>query len=354
METLVSFTASPGAELSLADMARVPGTEPGTVKASLPLRTQPLLEVSGLDVWTAGSHEEIRLLESISLNIREGEFFALVGESGSGKSLLCSTLMGILPNNLSARGNIYFDGGPLAAVDRRSRAMIFQQPSRYLNPVRTIGFQLTETVRITSRGSTREARERAISLLEAVGIEDPRSTIKKYPHELSGGMNQRVMIALALARRPRLLIADEPTSALDVTTQRQIMDLIEKLRADWNMAILFVTHDLNLAIERSDRIGVIYAGQLIEVGATDAIAQQPLHPYTRNLFSAVPEISLNRVKLVALAGGVPDPAIRGAGCHFAPRCAHAVEACVHVKPAFPDALSHAAACHNLGLDHAAS
>lgn len=353
MERLVSFTAAPGVELTLADMARVPGTDPATGQPGIPLRTRPVLEVSGLDVWVAGSHQDIRLLESISLNIQEGEFFALVGESGSGKSLLCSTLMGILPTNLSARGDIYFDGGPLATVDRRSRAMIFQQPSRYLNPVRTIGFQLTETIRIVSRGSKREAGERAISLLEAVGIEDPRSTIKKYPHELSGGMNQRVMIALALARRPRLLIADEPTSALDVTTQRQIMDLIEQLRADWNMAVLFVTHDLDLAMERSDRIGVIYAGQLIEMGATEAIARQPLHPYTRSLFSAVPEISLTKINLVALAGGVPDPAIRGAGCHFAPRCAHAVEACAR-KPEFPTGLSHAAACHNLGLDHAAS
>ncbi len=344
------------AEPSLAKPAGAAGVTVHAVSdhpesSRLQAERRSLLEVSDLDIVTTGSRK-VRLLEAVSMDIHDGEFLALVGESGSGKSLLCSALMGLLPQSLNALGKIYFDGKPLKEAGRRSRAMIFQQPARFLNPVRTIGFQLTETVRLSDGRPKREAAERAMFLLEEVGIEDPRSTVRKYPHELSGGMNQRVMIALALARQPRLLIADEPTSALDVTTQRQIMDLIERVRAEWNMAILFVTHDLDLALERADRIGVIYAGQIVEYGAAQDVAWRPMHPYTRNLFAASPEISARPSKLVSLSGSVPDPAVRKAGCHFAPRCSNALEACRSVKPAFPPETVHAAACHNPGTSHA--
>ncbi|WP_246776997.1 ABC transporter ATP-binding protein [Microvirga sp. VF16] len=342
--------APPSATLNPAEKAGAPGadiTQSERNRCNPDAGGRPVLEVSDLEISTTGPRET-PLLETLSLEIRDGEFFALVGESGSGKSLLCSALMGILPANLRATGDVLFDGKPLANADRSARAMIFQQPNRYLNPVRTIGFQLAETVAIVSNLRKREARDRAASLLDAVGIDDPRATLKKYPHELSGGMNQRVMMALALARQPRLLIADEPTSALDVTTQRQIMDLIERLRDDWNMAVLFVTHDLDLAVERSDRIGVIYAGQLVEIGPTRALAGQPRHPYTRTLFSAVPAISLAPPKLAALAGGVPDPSLRGNGCHFASRCSSALDNCKRIRPTFATDVSHTAACHNLG------
>ncbi|WP_434733082.1 ABC transporter ATP-binding protein [Rhizobium sp. YTUHZ044] len=312
-----------------------------------------LLEVSELDVWI-GNDRKTRLLESVSLDIEDGEFLALVGESGSGKSLLCSTLMDILPDKLHASGKIHFDGKSLAEAGRSSRAMIFQQPTRFLNPVRTIGFQLGETVRIASGLSKREADDRTLFLIDAVGIDDARAVSRKYPHQLSGGMNQRVMIALALARQPRLLIADEPTSALDVTTQRQIMDLIERLRSEWNMAILFVTHDLDLALERADRIGVIYAGQLVENAHAEEIARRPVHPYTRHLFSAVPEISTAPSKLVSLPGGVPDPAIRADGCHFAQRCSNVLDVCRSTTPIFASRAANTVACHNPGADHAAS
>ncbi|AEG58240.1 ABC transporter ATP-binding protein [Sinorhizobium meliloti] len=306
-----------------------------------------LLKLSDLGISTRGG-TSVRLLESVSLDIRHGEFFAMVGESGSGKSLLCAALMGILPSNLQVTGEISFDGNPLTVANRSSRAMVFQQPSQYLNPVRTIGFQLRETLQLVSRTSRREAADRAAALLGSVGIHDPVATLGKFPHQMSGGMNQRVMIALALARRPKLLIADEPTSALDVTTQKQIMNLIEKLRTEWNMAVLFVTHDLDLAIERSDRIGVLYAGQLVEVGPTDSLALAPMHPYTRTLFSAAPTISALPSRLHALTGGVPDPTQRGQGCHFASRCSQVLDVCQLIPPPHSDKNGHKTACHNQG------
>ncbi|MGC0320858.1 oligopeptide/dipeptide ABC transporter ATP-binding protein [Bradyrhizobium sp. USDA 326] len=304
-----------------------------------------LLEVSGLSV-SAGGEGKARLLEEVSFEIRRGEFFALVGESGSGKSVLCSALMGLLPSSLTSTGRIWFDGRTLAQSHRRSRAVIFQQPTQYLNPLRTIGFQIQETVEIASRTTKREARERAVDLLRSVGIHDPIGTMRKYPHEMSGGMNQRVMIALALALRPKLLIADEPTSALDVTTQKQIMDLLDRVRSDWGMAVLFVTHDLALAAERSDRIGVLYAGQLVEVGPAKLLADTALHPYTDALFSSITDISLCPTGLRALAGGVPDPTQRKEGCHFASRCSKVVSECEQTAPYLATDVDHAAACHN--------
>lgn len=330
-------------------MQQLPGSlsfahsgDPRTQQAAAPA----LLRVSRLSMC-AGHGGEIPLLESVSFDIGEGEFLALVGESGSGKSLMCSTLMGLLSAGVQWSGEIHLQGQPLGSTDRRSRAMIFQQPSRYLNPVRTIGFQLEETVRLTERMTRRDARERAESLLLDVGIKAPQDTMRKYAHEMSGGMNQRVMIALALARKPKLLIADEPTSALDVTTQKQIMDLLSRLRSEWNMGILFVTHDLGLAVERADRIGVLYAGQLVELGPADQLARHPIHPYTAALFSTVPDLSATPQRLHTLAGSVPDPRLRTGGCHFAARCPNSLPVCHQTQPDLPADLPHAAACHNV-------
>ncbi|MEZ2146720.1 ABC transporter ATP-binding protein [Bradyrhizobium sp. DN5] len=304
----------------------------------------PLLSITGLTIVLA-DRPETRLLEAIQFDLRKGEFFSLVGESGSGKSVLCSTIMGLASSELRCLGDIHFEGRPLADVDRRLRAMIYQQPSLYLNPVRAIGFQLRETVQVVGGLSKREASEKAADLLCDVGIEDPKETMKKYPHEMSGGMNQRVMIAMALAMKPKLLIADEPTSALDVTTQKQILDLLERLRSD--MTILFVTHDLGVAVQRSDRIGVLYAGQLVEIGRADLVARTPLHPYTRALFSAVPPLSGHPRRLHSSAGSLPEPTQRQDGCHFASRCSGTLDLCQHMRPGMQGIPQQLVACHNL-------
>lgn len=304
----------------------------------------PLLSIDGLTVVLA-DRPETRLLDAVRFEVRKGEFFALVGESGSGKSVLCSTIMGVASSELRCLGDIHIEGKPLTDVDRRLRAMIYQQPSLYLNPVRSIGFQLRETVQMIGGLSKREASESAVNLLCDVGIDDPRETMRKYPHEMSGGMNQRVMIAMALAMKPKLLIADEPTSALDVTTQKQILDLLERLRSD--MAILFVTHDLGVALQRSDRIGVLYAGQLVEIGGADLVGRTPLHPYTRALFSAVPPLSGHLRRLHSPAGSLPEPTQRQAGCNFASRCSGTMEICRHTRPPLQGNPQQVVACHNL-------
>lgn len=305
--------------------------------------SQPLLSVTGLTVALA-DRPETRLLDAVQFELRKGEFFALVGESGSGKSVLCSTIMGVASSELRCLGDIHIDGRLLADVDRRQRAMIYQQPSLYLNPVRTIGFQLRETVQVIGL-SKREASQRAADLLCDVGIDDPKETMRKYPHEMSGGMNQRVMIAMALAMKPKLLIADEPTSALDVTTQKQILDLLERLRSD--MAILFVTHDLGVALQRSDRIGVLYAGQLVELGRANLVARTPLHPYTRALFSAVPPLSEHPRRLQSSSVSLPEPGQRQAGCSFASRCSGTLDICRRTRPALQGIPQQVVACHNL-------
>ncbi|UVO35657.1 ABC transporter ATP-binding protein [Bradyrhizobium arachidis] len=304
----------------------------------------PLLSVTGLTVALA-DRPETRLLDAVQFELRKGEFFALVGESGSGKSVLCSTIMGVASSELRCLGDIHIDGRPLADVDRRQRAMIYQQPSLYLNPVRTIGFQLRETVQMVGGLSKKEASQRAADLLCDVGIDDPRETMRKYPHEMSGGMNQRVMIAMALAMKPKLLIADEPTSALDVTTQKQILDLLERLRSD--MAILLVTHDLGVALQRSDRIGVLYAGQLVEIGRADLVDRAPLHPYTRALFSAVPPLSEHPRRLQSSSRSLPEPGQRQAGCSFASRCSGTLDICRRTRPALQGIPQQVVACHNL-------
>ncbi|WP_235885962.1 ABC transporter ATP-binding protein [Bradyrhizobium niftali] len=304
----------------------------------------PILSITGLTVVLA-EQPETRLLDAVQFELRKGEFFALVGESGSGKSVLCSAIMGVASSELRCLGDIHIEGRRLSDVDRRQRAMIYQQPSLYLNPVRRIGFQLRETVQVIDGLSKKEASERAADLLRDVGINDPNETMRKYPHEMSGGMNQRVMIAMALAMKPKLLIADEPTSALDVTTQKQILDLLEQLRSA--MAILFVTHDLGIALQRSDRIGVLYAGQLVEIGRADLTARTPLHPYTRALFSAVPPLSGRPRRLHSPAGSLPEPTQRQAGCNFASRCSGTLDICQHTRPALQGIAQQLVACHNL-------
>jgi peptide/nickel transport system ATP-binding protein len=253
------------------------------------------LRLNGLSVFLPDDHGDKHIVQDVSLNVPHGELLALIGESGSGKSMTCSALAGILPARMRVQGTALLDGvdllaAPQCAPSRSSTAIIFQNPSQCLNPVRTIGFQLVETVRMHRGLAKRQARTAALDALSDVGLDGPERLMHAYPHQLSGGMNQRVMIALALATDPRLLIADEPTSSLDVTTQRQILDLLEDLRRQRTMTVLMVTHDLSVALERADRIGVLHDGRLVETGKAGQVLTAPQHPFTRRLVAALPKL----------------------------------------------------------------
>lgn len=312
----------------------------------------PILDVRDLSVALLSSTGNLPIVEDLSFEIGPGEFFALVGESGSGKSVSCLALMGLLASHLQARGHAALCGRALVgdgARPRRARsgaAMIFQHATQSLNPVRSIGFQLMETLRTVRRETRSTAKSSATGLLAEVGLPNPERLLAAYPHQLSGGMNQRVMIALALAVEPTLLIADEPTSSLDVTMQAQILDLLDRLRRDRGMAVLFVTHDLAVAAERADRIGVLYAGRLVELGDTQDVFSKPLHRYTAGLLASMPRFGAPETRLPALAGSVPLPGAWPSGCGFAPRCVAATDSCRAVHPAFRGEPSHRYACHH--------
>jgi oligopeptide/dipeptide ABC transporter ATP-binding protein len=298
-----------------------------------------LLSVEELSVAFAAKDGELIAVERVSLTIAPGEVMALVGESGCGKSVTSLAIMGLLPKPAAriAHGAIRLQGGrDGAAVDiatlpeKRLRAlrgdamaMIFQEPMTSLNPLERVGDQVAEAL-VTHRAmGWAEARRAAGELLGQVGLPDPEKKLVAYPHELSGGMRQRVMIAIALACRPRLLIADEPTTALDVTVQAQILDLMRKLRGEYGMAILFITHDLGVVAEIADRVSVMYAGQIVESGSVRDVLQRPRHPYTRALMSALPRVDRRGARLAAIPGIVPDLRRMPQGCRFHPRCAAA-------------------------------
>ena len=258
-----------------------------------------LLDVRDLRIGFERPGGIAEIIRGINFTIRSGEFFSLVGESGSGKSITCLSLMSLLGKNSKVRGESLLNGRSLldqrrSIEDRRSGiAMVFQNATQALNPVRTVGFQLTETLSTHSRDrGSKNTRHQARELLEEVGLYPADAILKRYPHQLSGGMNQRVMIALALARQPKLLIADEPTSALDVTVQAQILSLIDRLRRDKNMGVLFVTHDLALAEERSNQLGILRDGAMVECGESNAVLVNPTHPYTRRLWDALPKLDV--------------------------------------------------------------
>ena len=293
----------------------------------------------------------IRAVNGVTLSLRERETLAIVGESGSGKSVTGLTIMRLLART-SARvvgGTIVFrdrDGRecdllslPESAIQRlrgRDIAMIFQDPMSSLNPVFTIGDQIAEPIRIHKGHDRRTARREAIELLGEVGISDPHSRIDSFPHQLSGGMRQRVMIALALACEPRVLIADEPTTALDVTIQAQIIALLKKLQERHSMAMIFVTHDLKLVGEIADRVAIMYASQVVEDGPVDEVLSRPRHPYTRALMDCIPRrdyASAGRQMLKSIPGLLPDPLATPRACRFVSRCAFAGQACKNTEPA---------------------
>ena len=300
-----------------------------------------LLAVEGLRTQFATSGGTVRAVDGLSFAIERGEVLGLVGESGCGKSVTSLSIMRLVPppGRVTA-GRILLDGDDLLDKDaeamRRVRgariAMVFQEPMTSLNPVFTIGDQIAAAVRAHEGGGRRAAWERAVEMLDRVQVPSPRERARDYPHQLSGGLRQRAMIALALAPGPQLLIADEPTTALDVTIQAQILDLLRRLQAERGMAVLLITHDLGVVAELCHRVAIIYAGRIVEMAPVASIFASPLHPYTRGLLRCLPHPSRFGQPLSSIEGAPPDLRQTGGGCRFAPRCPLALESCRRDEP----------------------
>ncbi|MDX9738682.1 MAG: ABC transporter ATP-binding protein, partial [Azonexus sp.] len=296
----------------------------------------PLLEVDDLRLGFQAGRQQLCAVDGVSFRIARGETFALLGESGCGKSVTAQGILRLLPAaGRVLGGSVRYDGTDLLALPEVAMrayrggkiAMIFQEPSTSLNPVLTVGQQIAEVLarHLALRGAA--ARARSQELLEQVGIADPARRLDEYPFQLSGGMQQRVMIAIALAGEPELLIADEPTTALDVTMQAQILDLLAQLQAERGMAILLITHDLGVVARLAQRIGVMYAGELVEIAGREQFFTQPAHPYTQALFAALPDAGRRGAPLRTIAGQVPALSALPPGCRFAPRCPQAMPVC---------------------------
>ena len=320
--------------------------------------TEPLLSVRDLQTtFVLGRRAEVRAVDGVSFDVFPGETLAIVGESGSGKSVTSLSIMRLLPaaTGKITGGHIHFRGRDLArlseremrAIRGREIGMIFQEPMTSLNPVHTIGDQISETV-IRHEGVSRaKGLERAVEMLALVGIPEPRKRAANYPHQMSGGMRQRAMIAMALSCRPALLIADEPTTALDVTIQAQILELMKDLQRQMGMAIIFITHDLGVVAEVADRVLVMYAAQAVETGPVGEIFASPRMPYTAGLMGSIPRLgaSEHKVRLTTIPGQVPSLARLPQGCRFAPRCTFATDACRAGEPALaPVSPGHDARC----------
>jgi peptide/nickel transport system ATP-binding protein len=297
----------------------------------------------------------VKALDDVSLAVRPGETLGIVGESGCGKSMLSLSVMRLVPQpGRIAQGRVLFEGRDLLALPasemrdiRGNRiAMIFQEPMTSLNPVFTVGDQITEAMRAHDRRASKaDLRARAIAALERVRIPAAARRFEEYPHQMSGGMRQRVMIAMALACDPDLLIADEPTTALDVTVQAQILDLLRDLQQQSGMAIILITHDLGIVAEMADEVAVMYAGRVVERSSGPAIFDDPQHPYTLGLLGSIPKIEEDRERLLAIEGSVPAPFALPRGCRFHPRCVFAAEACTEVDPPLRElGPGHRAAC----------
>jgi len=303
----------------------------------------PLLEVSNLNIsFPQSGRDPIVPVDDATFHIARGEMVALVGESGCGKTLTGLAIPRLLPRGaqLGESSRIRFDDTELSGLtERELRAfrgrrigMVFQDPMTSLNPVMRVGAQIAEAIHAHAKVARRTARERVMALLAEVGIADPASRIDAYPHQMSGGMRQRVLIAMALAAEPDLLIADEPTTALDVTVQAQILELLDRLRAARGMAVLLISHDLGVVAGRADRVLVMYAGRIVESAPTTALFAHPAHPYTRGLFASIPRLDANTTRLTPIRGTVPRPDQWPGGCRFNPRCPVAIERCVTERP----------------------
>ena len=305
--------------------------------------TQPLLEVKNLSVTLFTEDGALPAIQELSFHMRKGETLAVVGESGCGKSMTALSIMGLLPQPPAkiVGGSIEFEGKDLAQLSRQQMreyrgnriGMIFQEPMTSLNPVMTAGRQIREGILVHNKGmSKKDADARALEMIKLVGIPAPEKVFKSYPHELSGGMRQRVMIAMALACQPALLICDEPTTALDVTIQAQILQLIDKMREELGTAVLLITHDMGVVSEMADWVLVMYTGHVIEYATARDIFSAPLHPYTQGLIASIPDIGHDEGELYAIPGNVPMLSDLPEGCPFHPRCPFAREQCRKAKP----------------------
>jgi oligopeptide/dipeptide ABC transporter ATP-binding protein len=318
-----------------------------------------LLSIQGLEVSFQMRRGTAYALRGIDLALQSGEILGLVGESGSGKTVTSTCILGLLPSPPArvTRGRVLFRGVDLLGLPESERrltrgrqiAMVFQEPSKYLNPSLRVREQITESLRLHLGLETPQALKRAEELLELVGLSDTRRVLAAYPHELSGGMRQRVMIAMAVSCEPAILIADEPTTALDVTLQRQILTLIRDLRDRFAMGVLFISHDLGVVHEVSDRVAVIYAGRIVESASRERLFAEPLHPYTRLLLASIPDARKRGHRLRAIPGRVPDAEHIPQGCAFHPRCPLAEESCKAAVPALREhSPGHTAACFMIG------
>ena len=316
-----------------------------------------LLSVKNLSTEFPVKKGIVRAVEDVSFDVDQGEILAIVGESGSGKSVTSLSIMGLLaePGHV-AGGSLEFEGKDLATLSEKQyrelrgndMAMIFQEPMTSLNPLLTIGYQLTEGLRQHLGMSKAEAHATAVSYLEKVGIANAEERMKQYPFQLSGGLRQRIMIAMMMSLQPRLLIADEPTTALDVTIQKQVLLLLNRLKQDMKTGILFITHDLGVVAQIADRVIVLYSGSKVEEGATRQIFENPLHPYTNGLIAAVPNVDSDEFEIRPIPGTFPSITEEIGGCRFYPRCPYATERC---RQEVPQALEyepgHFVACHKV-------
>jgi peptide/nickel transport system ATP-binding protein len=305
------------------------------------MTADPLLSVEAVSVDLPTRRGPLRAVESVDLTLMPGRTLGIVGESGSGKTMLSRAILGLLPRHARLDGRVCFDGadltrlepGALRRLRGRSLAVVFQDPMTSLNPVLTIGLQIMETLREHLGMTGAAARKRAAELLAAVGIAEPEQRLRQYPHQLSGGMRQRAVIAMALSCEPKLLIADEPTTALDVTIQAQILDLLAREQRRRRMAMILITHDLGVLAGRTDEVAVMYAGRVVERAPTPLLFAHMRMPYTQALLAAIPRLdTAPHTPLSTVAGRPPDPTRRILGCAFAPRCRYAVDHCRHEAP----------------------
>lgn len=305
----------------------------------------PILEIKGLKTHFLTDNGSVPAVNGVDFHLHKGEVLGIVGESGCGKSVTSLSIMQLVqhPGKIVG-GEIVFKGENLVhASEKRMRqvrgnqiGMIFQEPMTSLNPVFKIGNQLIEAVTIHHKLSKSEARKRAADMLKLVGLPRADELLNEYPHQLSGGMRQRVMIAMAMICKPEVLIADEPTTALDVTIQAQILELMKKLNKEMNTSIIMITHDLGVVAEMCDRIAVMYSGKVVEEGKTKDLFKNPQHPYTKGLIESVPDVRVKKDRLYSIPGNVPTPGSIKQGCHFAPRCSYAMERCLEATPELID------------------
>ena len=317
---------------------------------------QTLLNIENLKTYFYTDSGVVKAVDDVDLSIKAGTTLAIVGESGSGKSILASSIMQLIPQppGKIVSGSIYFQNQDLLALPEKEMrqirgnriTMIFQEPMTSLNPVFKIGRQVEEVIVAHRKVGKDEAKEQAIELLQLVGIPAAEERVNDYPHQLSGGMRQRVMIAIALACNPELLIADEPTTALDETIQAQILDLMKRLQKEFGMAILMITHDLGVVAEMASEVAVMYAGQIVEYAGVDTIFESPVHPYTAGLLQSIPRLDVKQETLFVIEGVVPNPICFPPGCRFAPRCSKATGRCQNEQPELlPYNQEHLVRCH---------